>query len=86
MSFPDVPAEKDAVLAAYRKAFREGFASTRDSLFSDHAGHLAARQVILEREPGIDPTIAASRVVRIISLELLFDPAAFWNRILHTNG
>ena len=85
MSLPDSPTEKDAVLAAYRKAFREGFASTRDSLFSDHAGHLAAREVILDREPGTNSTLAASRVVRIISRELLFDPAAFWNGILHTN-
>jgi hypothetical protein len=85
MSLPDSPTEKDAVLAAYRKAFREGFASTRDSLFSDHAGHLAARQVILEREPGIDPTLADSRVVKIISRQLLFDPAAFWNGILDTD-
>jgi hypothetical protein len=77
--------ERDAVLAAYRMAFREAYAGTPDSLASDHAGNLAARIVILAREPWLDPMLADSRVARIVSRELLAGPVAFWESILRSN-
>jgi hypothetical protein len=78
--------ERDAVLAAYRRGFREAYAIAPDSLTSDHAGQIAARAVIIAREPGLDPTLAASRAVRIISRELLAGPVAFWESILRETG
>ena len=78
--------ERDAVLTAYRTGFREAYACIPDSLASDRAGNLAARTVILAREPWLSPELADSRVARIVSRELLSGPVAFWESILRTTG
>jgi hypothetical protein len=85
MASEELNEERDAVLAAYRMAFRATYASRSDALTSDYAGNLAARDVIRAREPSLAPTLAASRALQIISKELLAGPAAFWESILREN-